>query len=289
MKGILQDLRYATRTLGRTPGFTLVALLTLALGIGANSSIFSVINAALLKPLPYPNPDRLMLLYERDVAAEGSGPNIVALANFLDWQKESRAFAAMAAERQNPFNLGGNDRGILPERVDGTICSWSLFAALGVQPMLGRAFTAAEDRHGAPPVAILSYGLWQRRFGGARDILGGQIRLDSKNYNIVGVMPPGFGNPERKVEVWVPVQQVLGTEDIASRGSHQFYVVGRIRDGALPNRRQRNWIPSRMRSTCNTRKIWWAAARRYGRWRRKETAVAVLHSWFCLRQWAVCC
>ncbi len=227
----IQDLRYSWRTLWKSPGFTLVALLTLALGIGANSSIFSVINAALLKALPYPKPDQLALLFERAVVKEGGGPGPVSLANFLDWQSQSHSFAAMGAERGNSFNLGGNERGILPERVEGVICSWSMFPALGVQPMLGRSFTREEDKHGARAVAVISYGLWQRRFGGSRDVLTRQIRLDSENYDIVGVMPPGFAYPERKVDVWAPVQHVLDAETIASRGAHQFYVVARVRDG----------------------------------------------------------
>ncbi len=227
----IQDLRYSWRTLWKAPGFTLVAVLTLALGIGANSSIFSVINAALLKDLPYPNPKQLVLLFERDVSAEGSGPNIVALANFLDWQARSHSFAAMAAERQNRFNLGGDGRRFLPERIDGAICSSTLFATLGVQPLLGRPFTANEDKHGARPVAVISYDLWQQRFGAASDILQRQIRLDSVNYAIVGVMPRDFGYPERKVNVWVPVQQVLSENEIHGRGNHQFYVIARVRDG----------------------------------------------------------
>ena len=227
----VQDIRYSWRTLWRARGFTLVALVTLALGIGANSSMFSVINAALLKDLPYPKPDQLVLLFERDLTGEGSGPNIVALANFLDWQARSHSFAAMAAARQNEFNLGGDGRRFQPERIDGAICSWSLFSALGVQPMLGRAFTPEEDKHGAPRVAIISHGLWERRFGGARDILQRQIRLDSENYRIVGVMPRDFGYPERKVNVWVPVEQALSLNEITGRGNHQFYVIARVRDG----------------------------------------------------------
>ncbi|HLK20633.1 MAG TPA: ABC transporter permease, partial [Bryobacteraceae bacterium] len=127
--------------------------------------------------------------------------------------------------------LGGNERGLLPERVEGAICSWSMFSALGVQPMLGRAFTREEDKHSAKAVAVISYGLWQRRFGGTPDVLTKQIRLDSENYDIVGVMPVGFAYPERKIEVWAPVQHVLDPETITSRGSHQFYVVARVRDG----------------------------------------------------------
>jgi predicted permease len=230
MEQLLQDLRYCWRGLWRAPGFTLVAMLTLALGIGANSSIFSVINAALLKDLPYPKPQQLVLLFERAVVKEGA-TNPVALANFLDWQAQSHSFTAMAAERENQFNLGSGERGFMPERIEGAICSWSLFPALGVQPSLGRPFNRQEDKHGARAVAVISYGLWQRRFGGARDVLKRQIRLDSEDYDIVGVMPQGFAYPERKVDVWAPVQHVLEAETIASRGSHQFYVVARIGDG----------------------------------------------------------
>ena len=230
MEQLIQDLSYSWRTLWKSPGFALVAILTLALGIGANSSIFSVINAALLKDLPYPKPAQLVLLFERAVVKEGAS-NPVALANFLDWQAQSHSFSAMAAERENQFNLGGLERGSMPERIEGAICSWSLFPALGVQPFLGRAFTREEDKHGARAVAVISYGLWQRRFGGSRDILKRQIRLDSQDYDIVGVMPQGFAYPERKVDVWAPVQHVLEAETISSRGSHQFDVVARVRDG----------------------------------------------------------
>ena len=207
VENFIQDLRYSWRTLWKTPGFTLVAVATLALGIGANSSIFSVINAALLKDLPYPKPDQLVLLSERDVLKEGGGPNIVALANFLDWQSNSRSFPAMALSEKIQFNLGDGERGFLRNRW-GAICSWSLFPALGVQPLLGRPFTADEDKHGrgrwrSSATACGSGGL------AVRAMFWRQIRLDSENYQIVGVMPRGFAYPERKVDVWVPVQQVL--------------------------------------------------------------------------------
>jgi predicted permease len=231
LERLIQDIRYSWRTLWKSPGFTLVALLTLALGIGANSSIFSVINAALLKDLPYPKPDQLVLLFERAVVKEGGGPGPASLANFLDWQAQSHSFSAMAAERENQFNLASGERGFMPERIEGTICSWSLFPVLGVQPMLGRPFTEQEDKHGARAVAVISYGLWQRRFGGSSNVLKRQIRLDSENYDIVGVMPRDFGYPERTVDVWAPVQHVLDAGVIASRGSHQFYVIARVRDG----------------------------------------------------------
>ena len=210
--------------------FTLVALLTLALGIGANSAIFSVVNAALLQPLPYPHPDQLVLLYERSVVSIGSR-NPVSLANFLDWHAQSKDFSAMAAVRHNAFNLGGESGRTQPERIEGAICSWSLFTVFGVAPALGRPFSAAEDQHGGARVVVISYGLWQQRFGGAPDVLERKIRLDSQEYSIAGVMPRGFGYPDRGVEVWAPVRQILPPEVIHSRGQHQFYVVARVRDG----------------------------------------------------------
>jgi len=227
LETLLQDARYGLRMLLRSPGFTLTALLTLALGIGANAGIFSVINAALLRPLPYPDPDQLVLLFER---TRTGGANVVAFVNFLDWQAQSRAFAAMAAVRGNSFNLGG-EGAFLPERIDGAICSWSLFPALAIQPLLGRTFSSAEDQPGAQRVAVISYGLWQRRFGGAPDVLQRQIRLDGENYDIIGVMPRGFGYPHRGVDVWVPVQRVLNAEGRSNRSFHQFYVLARLRAG----------------------------------------------------------
>lgn len=229
IENLSQDLRYAWRTLSKSPGFALVALLTLALGIGANSAIFSVINAALLRPLPYPHPEQLVLLYERNVVATGSR-NPVSLGNFLDWQAQSSSFAAMAAERHNAFNLGGEGK-VQPERISGAICSWSMFTVLGVSPSLGRPFTADEDKPAAKPVVVISHGLWQRRFGGAPDVLQRKIRLDSEEYDIVGVMPQGFGYPDRRVDVWAPVQRILPAWLIQSRGAHQFYVIARVRDG----------------------------------------------------------
>ena len=230
LETLAQDLAYALRAFRKNPGFTAVAVATLALGIGANAGIFSVIQAALLKPVRFPGPDRLVLVYERDVLEEGSGVNVVSLANFLDIEAQSRSFTAMAAARQHAFNLGG-EQGLLPERIHGAICAWGLFPALAVPPLIGRTFTAADDRPGAPHTAIISYGLWQSRFGGAPDILQRKLRLDSESYDIAGVMPRGFAYPANGVDVWVPVQQFLSPDAIHSRGAHQFYVVARLRPG----------------------------------------------------------
>jgi predicted permease len=230
IENFAHDVRYAWRSLLKNLGFSFLAVLTLALGIGANSAIFSVINAALLRPLPYPHPNQLVLLFEKDVLEQGGGPNVVSFPNFLDWERESHSFVAMAAGRQNSFNLGGAGR-FSPERIEGAVFSWALFKTLAVQPVIGRGFTPADDRPGAHRVAIIGYGLWQRRFGGARDVLHRQIRLDGVNCDIIGVMPQGFGYPARKVEVWTPVQQIMNADELHNRSAHEFYVVARMRDG----------------------------------------------------------
>jgi predicted permease len=221
----MQDLRQAWRGMINAPSFSVVAVLTLALGIGGTSAIFSVINAALLKPLPYPNPNQLVLLFEMFDA-----PNVVSFANFSDWERENRGFSSMAAGRQNRFTLGSAGQAA-PERIEGGIYSWALFKTLGVAPIIGRGFSPADDRPGAPRVVVISYGLWQRRFGGARDILHRRIRLDGVICDIIGVMPQSFGYPTRAVEVWTPIQALFG-DALANRDWHQLYVLGRIREGA---------------------------------------------------------
>jgi predicted permease len=230
ISNLVQDLSYAWRALRRNPAFTGVAVLTLALGIGANTAIFSVVNAALLRPLPYPRPEQLILLFE----LFGHRPNVVSFANFMDWERESHSFLAMAAGRQASFNLGGNPGGtgsFQPERIQGAVFSWQLFKTLGVQPDIGRAFAARDDRLGASRVAVISYGLWQRRFGGSSDILQRQIRLDGVDCAIIGVMPRTFAYPTRGTDVWVPIVPLFGPDLTTNRAWHHLYVVARVRDG----------------------------------------------------------
>jgi predicted permease len=222
---LVRDVRQALRGISKNPGFAAVAVSTLALGIGANSAIFSVINAALIRPLPYPKPHQLLLLFEQI-----DGPNVASFANFSDWQQQSRSFSSMAAGRQESFNLGGNGS-FQPEHIPGAIFSWALFRTLGVEPALGRAFIAADDRIGAPRLAVISYGLWQRRFARSSDVLRQQIRLNGVNYDVAGVMPAGFGYPTREVEVWVPIQPQFDAELAKNRAWHHLYVVARLRDG----------------------------------------------------------
>jgi predicted permease len=226
---LLQDIRYAVRTLRRDPGFAAVTVATLALGIGANAGIFSVVNAALLKPMAFPHPEQLVLLFERNLAQAGNLPNVVSVPNFLDWQAQARSFTSMAAARQNSFNMGSDGGGLLPERIDGAVCSWSMFPTMGVAPLMGRTFSADEDRPGARRVAVIGYGLWHRRFGGDPAILGRPIRLDSQNYDIIGVMPRGFTYPAHNVDLWLPLQAAIAASTLQNRTNHQFYVVARTR------------------------------------------------------------
>ena len=224
------DVRFALRQLRTHPGFAIVAILVLALGLGGNAAMFGVVNAVLLQPLPYADPQRLVGLFERDVVGEEPF-NVVAPANFLDWQKQARNFEEIAASGETAFNLASATGSFTPERIDGSYCSANLFATLGVMPAVGRSFRDDEDRLGAARVAIISYDLWQHRFGGAQDIVHRQIRLDSELYNIVGVMPRSFGYPYRTVKAWVPLQRYLPAEQLRSHSHHMLTVIGRLRPG----------------------------------------------------------
>ncbi len=225
----MRDFRYTFRTLLRNPGFSLAAVLVLALGIGANSAIFTVIRAVLLTPLPYPHPERLVNLYERDVI----GPtmfNVVSGPNFFDWQREAKSFESMAMCGDWGSGLSPDDGG-LPEVVDARICSHELFATLGVQPAMGRTFTAEEDVHGGPRVAVISDALWKRRFGAQRDVIGTKVRLDDEPHTIIGVMPPGFAFPRAGIQIWLPVWQNVPENARVTRGNHRFSPIGRLKAG----------------------------------------------------------
>src|ERR1043166_4551527 len=187
MGSFRQDLRYGFRLLRKRPGFSCLAILTLALGIGANTAIFSVVNGVLLRPLNYQAPERVVALWE-NVPAKG-GKWRVAHANFFDWKNQNHVFAAVAAFGASSFNLTGTDE---PEQLRGVKVSDNYFAVLGVYPERGRAFTAEEYEPGKGSVVILGHGLWQRRFGADPHITGQQITLDGARYTVVGVMPEGI-------------------------------------------------------------------------------------------------
>lgn len=228
----MQDLRYALRMLAKTPGFTAVAVLTIGLAIGANSAIFSVVNAVLLRPLPYPHAGQLVRVFgtQPQLAEAPSSP-----ANFLEWRAENEVFVRIATWIGQGFNLTGTDK---PERIIGARVSSDLFQLLGVQPMLGRDFTAEEDRDGGDRVVILSYELWQRRFGGESNVVGQTITFGNQPYTVVGVMPRGFGFPSTRTQVWTPV--AFNSAERTTRDTNFIDVVARLKPGVSLEQAQAN-------------------------------------------------
>ncbi len=223
-----QDLRYGLRMMRRSPGFAAVAVLTLALGIGANTAIFSVINAVLLRPLPYRDPARLVT-----VLHDGWKP--VAPANFLDWREQSGAFESMAAAQLWSLTMTGRDR---PEQLEVLQTSAEIFHVLGVDAALGRTFAAGEDQPGREHVVVLSHGFWQRRFGGVADVVGQQVTLDGEPYTVVGVMPPEFQFAPfwaTHAEAWVPLN--LGRR-VNDRRGQSLRVFARLKPGVTLERAQ---------------------------------------------------
>lgn len=224
MNNLIQDIRYGLRGLWRHPGFTIVAACSLALGIGANTAIFSVVNGVLLSPLPYPQPEQLVTLHQ-------SKPNFQAGAipypNFRDLQKQNQTFSAMAISRATSFSLIGAGE---PERVNARLVSAEFFSVLGVRPLLGRTFMFGEDESGAGPVALISQDLWQRKFGSAADVLQKGITLDDKSYAVVGVIPASF-TLVRAVDVYVPIGQ-WGNPALKNRGvALGLHGIGRLKPG----------------------------------------------------------
>ena len=222
MTGLLHDLRYAGRALLRSPGFTAVAVLTLALGIGANTAIFSVVNSVLLKPLPLPEPDRLVRVYELD---EGR-PWTLSPPNFTDLRRESSVFEEMAAYTGTAAALTGAGDA---KRVAGTVATGGFFRVLGAAPLLGRTFSTGDAVAGHDRVVVLSHGLWQREFAAAPGIVGETVRLDGRDFTVIGVMPRGFAYPAGS-ELWAPL--VFSEEDLATqRGAHYLNAIARLAPG----------------------------------------------------------
>jgi predicted permease len=224
MENLRQDLRYALRMLARNPGFAVVAILTLAIGIGANTTIFTVVNGVLLNPLSFPEPERLVRIYD---STDDFSKSSVAYLNFKDWQRENRTFAAMTGFRSEDLNLSGQNE---PEQVEGELISASYFNTLGTQPTLGRTFTGAEDQPGGPPVAILSYGFWKKHFGGAPDVLQRSLVLNGKSCSIVGVLPADFHAHEH-ASIFTPLAQAdkMMLQDRELRMG--IHVLGRLKPG----------------------------------------------------------
>jgi putative ABC transport system permease protein len=227
MNGFIQDLRYAMRQLRKAPGFAAIAVITLALGIGANTAIFSVVNGVLLRPLAFKDADRLVRIWH--VPPEKSFPGMktfsVSAANYLDWQKQNDVFENMAIYHYGGFTLTAGDHA---ESVDATGVSGDFFATLGVQPTLGRTFTAEDDKPGQSHVVVLSNRFWQEHFGSNRDIVGRTITLDGASYSVLGVMPPSFRFPDYAL-MWTPLGWT--DQEKAIRGNHNDLVIARLKPG----------------------------------------------------------
>jgi predicted permease len=230
VEDFVKDVGYAVRVLRKSPGFTITAILSLALGIGANTAIFSVVNAFLLRPLPLPQPDRLVVFFERNVMGD-EGRMSVAPGNFLDWQQQSTSIESMSAYTINAGSVSPTGSDAAPERMMVCVCSGNIFATLGVTPIIGRPFLPSEDRFNGDLVAVISYELWQRQFGGAADVVGRGVRLNGTDYQIVGVMPRDFMFPNRNVAVWRPLLLTMTPVQQARHGVHYLQVVGRVRNG----------------------------------------------------------
>ena len=225
---IVQDMRIGLRMLRKSPGFTAVAVITLALGIGGNTAIFSIVNGVLLNPLPFPEPDRLVALGESKPHFENGS---ISYPNFIDWQKENRTFSSMALSRGYGFSLTGRGDA---EQVNAEFVSADYFPLLGVNPMLGRTFTLAEEQAGAGPVAMISEGLWRRKFDGAPDVLGRNVTLDGRDYVIVGVIPAGFhlSLPSfREADVYAPIRQWKNSLLMNRGAGLAFHGIGRLKPG----------------------------------------------------------
>ena len=239
MANLLQDIRYGIRRLFKQPVITIVAIISLGLGIGANTSIFSVVNAVLLRPLPYHDSERLVLVWETNSQAIAAlmnlqNHNLVAPANFLDWSKQNSSFEEMAAIRFLNFNLTGDDR---PERVPGAIVTQNLFSLLGVKPAVGRTFLPEDAQPERERVVVLSTGLWQRRFGGDQNVIGRKLNLNNESFSVIGVMPPEFEYPDTS-QLWVlsrlAVPEAPGAANanlLTNRQAHYLFVLGRLKPG----------------------------------------------------------
>ena len=228
LETLWSDIRFAVRMLRKNMGFTVVAVATLALGIGGNTAIFSMVNGVLLNPLPFPQPDRLVTLHE-------SKPNFeqgsISYPNFLDWQRDNRTFSSMAVSRRYAFSLTGRGEA---EQVKAEFVTADFFPLLGVNPILGRTFTQSEEQPGAGPVALISEGLWRRKFGAAADVLGKSVTLDGKDFTIVGVIPAGFRllTPSfHEQDVYAPIRQWTNPLLMKRSAGLGIHGIGRLKPG----------------------------------------------------------
>jgi putative ABC transport system permease protein len=244
MSGTFQDLRYALRQLRKSPGFAAVAVTTLALGIGANTAIFSVVNGVLLRPLQFHDPEKLVRVWHVPPAKSFPGMTrfTVSPANYIDWEKQNHVFEQMAIYTYRGFTLSGGEK---PERVDACAVSPGFFSTLAVQPLLGRALLPEEDQPGRSNVVVLSYRFWQEYFGSNRDVVNHDVAIDGQNFRVAGVMPPTFRFPDY-AQMWTPM--AWSDQDRAVRGEHHYVVVARLKPnvGLTQAQAEMNTISSRL-------------------------------------------
>ena len=218
MESLIQDVRYGLRSLAKKPGFTIVAALTMALGIGANTALFSVVNGVLLKSLPFKDPDHVILVLETNAKLPGPGTSASSL-NYRDWKEQSHSFEVLSARQPSTANLTTPEQ---PEKIQGEKATWEYFKTLGIAPIAGRTFSEEEDRPGGAPVILLSKGLWQRRFGGDPKIIGQTVPINGLSATVIGIMPNDY---RPNLEFWMPL--AISYEN-ADRGLHNIQVVGRL-------------------------------------------------------------
>src|SRR4051812_38306395 len=234
---MIQSIRLAFRSVIKTPGFTAVAIITVALAIGANTAEFSLGNTLLIKPLPFKGPQELLLLFEK-FSAQGLDQIPVSAPEYLDWEKQTKSYERIAAFNFADFNLTGGD---MPERVQGAVVTPSLFPVLGVEPIKGRVFNDAEFGEGNDGVVIISERLWRRRFNSDPQLVGSQVPVNGKSHTVVGIMPAKFEFPlplfgvqggtfAERADMWKPI--AFTKNDLESRGSRGLGVVGRLKPGA---------------------------------------------------------
>ncbi|HUD14973.1 MAG TPA: ABC transporter permease, partial [Terracidiphilus sp.] len=226
---LLSDMRYSIRTLVRTPGFSVLAIVVMGLGIGANVALFTVVRSVLLRPLPFKDQDRLVRLYEAN--AKGAfQDNIVAGGTFASWQAQAHSFEGMAIKKRISYNLSGS-AGQLPELADAEQASWNLFPLLGVDAAVGRLFLPSDDRPQANPTVILSWGLWKRRYGGDPGLVGKTILLDARPFTVIGILPAWFNYPDSKVQLWTAIYHERSPAVMALHVAHNLDAIARLKPG----------------------------------------------------------
>jgi predicted permease len=229
LESLARDLRFSLRALRRTPGFTVIAILVMALGIGANVALFTVVRGVLLQPLPFHDPDRLVMLYEADLHQDDTtGSNLVSGGMYAEWKNQNRSYSSLALAQSIRVGLSGSG-GQLPEKLNSALFSWDMLRTLGVEPALGRDFTQADDSPGANGTVLLSWGLWKRRFGADPAILNQTIDLDAQPYTVIGVMPAWFDFPDPSTQLWTPVYHDKPEDTMTSFSNHMFRVAGRLK------------------------------------------------------------